>query len=101
MPREILKLAAELLTNPVRIEVTPPEGDGLIKSNNLCFFVPKKDKIKFVIRFLLVGPKHTSVLIFTRTKHGANKLVISLLSYGMKVNAIHGDKTQQLTSFRF
>lgn len=92
MPREILKLAAELLTNPVRIEVTPPEA-MIDKIKQSVFFVPKKDKISLLLD-LLVGPKHTSVLIFTRTKHGANKLVISLLSYGMKVNAIHGDKTQ-------
>jgi ATP-dependent RNA helicase RhlE len=92
IPNEILKLANSLLKDPVRIEVTPPETMLEMISQSL-YFVTKKDKTNLLID-LLVNPKLTSVLIFTRTKHGANKLVKELLSYGVKVDAIHGNKSQ-------
>lgn len=92
MPKEILRFAAELLTNPVRIEVTPPEA-MIDKIKQSVFFVTKKDKTNLLLD-ILIDPKHETLLIFTRTKHGANKLVKDLISYGLKANAIHGDKTQ-------
>ncbi|TNF08816.1 MAG: DEAD/DEAH box helicase, partial [Bacillota bacterium] len=92
IPQEILKLANELLTNPTRIEVTPPEM-MIDKIKQSLYYVPKKDKTNLLID-LLVNPKMKSVLIFTRTKHGANKLVKELLAYGVKADAIHGNKSQ-------
>ena len=92
IPKEILKLADELLNNPVRIEVTPPEA-MVDKIKQSVFHVTKKDKINLLLD-LLVDPKLASVLVFTRTKHGANKLVKDLVAYGVKVNAIHGNKSQ-------
>ena len=92
IPQEILKLANDLLNNPVRIEVTPPE-QMIDKIKQSLYFVSKKDKSKLLID-LLVNPKLTSILIFTRTKHGANKLVKELLSFGVKADAIHGNKSQ-------
>lgn len=92
IPNEILKLANSLLKDPVRIEVTPPETMLEMITQSL-YFVTKKDKTNLLID-LLVNPKLTSVLIFTRTKHGANKLVKELLSYGVKADAIHGNKSQ-------
>jgi len=92
IPNEILKLANSLLKDPVRIEVTPPETMLEMISQSL-YFVTKKDKTNLLID-LLVNPKLSSVLIFTRTKHGANKLVKELLSYGVKADAIHGNKSQ-------
>lgn len=92
IPNEILKLANELLTNPVRIEVTPPD-QMIDKIKQSLFYVSKKDKTNLLID-LLVNPEMKSVLIFTRTKHGANKLVKELLAYGVKADAIHGNKSQ-------
>ena len=92
IPKDILKLASELLKNEVRIEVTPPEA-MVDKIKQSLFYVSKKDKTNLLID-LLVNPKLESVLIFTRTKHGANKLVKELLSFGVKADAIHGNKSQ-------
>jgi ATP-dependent RNA helicase RhlE len=103
LPKEIMKLANELLKNPVRIEVTPPEA-MVDKIKQSLYYVSKKDKTNLLID-LLVNPKLESVLVFTRTKHGANKLVKELLSYGVKADAIHGNKSQNkrqqaLTDFK-
>ena len=92
IPNEILKLANELLTNPIRIEVTPPD-QMIDKIKQSLFYVSKKDKTNLLID-LLMNPEMKSVLIFTRTKHGANKLVKELLAYGVKADAIHGNKSQ-------
>lgn len=103
LPKEIMKLANELLKNPVRIEVTPPEA-MVDKIKQSLYYVSKKDKTNLLID-LLVNPKLESVLVFTRTKHGVNKLVKELLSYGVKADAIHGNKSQNkrqqaLTDFK-
>ena len=92
LPKEIINLAKDLLKDPVRIEVTPPEA-MVDKISQKLFHVTKKDKSNLLID-LLVNPKLESVLIFTRTKQGANKLVKELLSYGVKADAIHGNKSQ-------
>lgn len=92
IPNEILKLANELLNQPVRIEVTPPEA-MIDKIKQSVYYVAKKDKTNLVIE-LLTNQELESVLIFTRTKHGANKLVKELQSYGVKADAIHGNKSQ-------
>lgn len=94
MPNEILSLANELLINPVRLEITPPEA-MLDKIEHSLYFVTKKDKTNLLID-LLVNPKLATVLVFTRTKHGANKLVKELLAYGIKADAIHGNKSQNM-----
>ncbi len=94
LPKEILSFANELLFNPVRIEITPPEA-MLDKIDHSLYFVTKKDKTNLLIE-LLVNPKMASVLVFTRTKHGANKLVKELLAYGVKADAIHGNKSQNM-----
>jgi ATP-dependent RNA helicase RhlE len=92
IPNEILKLANELLDKPVRIEITPPEA-MIDKIKQSIYYVAKKDKTNLLLD-LLVDQKLESVLIFTRTKHGANKLVKELHSYAIKVDAIHGNKSQ-------
>ena len=92
IPSDISKLAKELLTEPIRIEVTPPE-QMIDKIKQSLYYVTKKDKVKLLID-LLVNPKLQSVLVFTKTKHGANKLVTELVSYGIKADAIHGNKSQ-------
>jgi ATP-dependent RNA helicase RhlE len=92
IPHEILSLATDLLTNPVRIEVTPPEAmvDSISQS---LYYVGKKQKSRLLLHLLTNASLH-SVLVFTRTKHGANKLVKELLASGIKADAIHGNKSQ-------
>jgi len=92
IPKEIMALSKDMLKDPVKIEVTPPET-MVEKIEQKLFHVSKKDKIQLLLD-LLVNPKLESVLIFTRTKHGANKLVKELVSYGLKADAIHGNKSQ-------
>ena len=92
IPREIVELANELLTKPVRIEVTPP--DAMIeKIDQSLYFVAKKQKSPLLLH-LLANANVQSVLVFSRTKHGANKLVKELLVAGVQADAIHGNKSQ-------
>ena len=92
VPKDILDLANSLLKDPIRVAVTPVETTLDVIKQSL-YYVAKKDKTNLLIN-LLVNPKLASVLVFTRTKHGANKLVKELLSYGVKTEAIHGNKSQ-------
>ena len=103
MPKEILGLANELLTNPIRIEITPPET-MIDKIDQSVYYVAKSKKKDLLID-LLVNPHMRNVLVFTRTKNGANRLVKGLLAYGVKCDAIHGNKSQNqrtkaLTNFK-
>lgn len=92
MPKEILGLANELLNDPVRIEITPPEM-MIDKIDQSVYYVAKSKKTDLLID-LLVNPHMRRVLVFTRTKNGANRLVKGLLAYGVKCDAIHGNKSQ-------
>ena len=103
VPNDILSLANSMLKDPVRIAVTPVETT-VEKIKQSLYYVAKKDRTNLLID-LLVNPKLSSVLIFTRTKHGANKLVKELLAFGVKADAIHGNKSQNnrqraLTEFK-
>lgn len=103
VPNDILSLANSMLKDPVRIAVTPVETT-VEKIKQSLYYVAKKDRTNLLID-LLVNPKLSSVLIFTRTKHGANKLVKELLAFGVKSDAIHGNKSQNnrqraLTEFK-
>ncbi|MFU8793499.1 MAG: DEAD/DEAH box helicase [Acholeplasmataceae bacterium] len=103
VPHEIHALANSLLNQPVRISVTPPETTLEAITQHL-YFVNKKDKTNLMID-LFTNPSYKSILAFTRTKHGANKLVKELLAIGVKADAIHGNKSQNkrqeaLTNFK-
>lgn len=92
MPPEIEKLADALLTEPVKVSVTPVSStvDTIEQS---VYFVDKKDKRSLLISIL--KDRHLeSVLVFTRTKHGADRVAKTLLKAGVKSLAIHGDKSQ-------
>jgi len=103
VPKEITSLAHSLLNQPVRIEVAKAY-EMVDQIEQALYYVSKKDKSKLLLE-LLTNAKLASVLIFTRTKHGANKLVKELQSYGVKSDAIHGNKSQNsrqkaLTDFK-
>jgi ATP-dependent RNA helicase RhlE len=92
MPSEIQKLADTILHNPVKVEVTPVSStaDTIVQS---VYFVKKEDKKNLIVH-LLDDRSILSALVFTRTKHGADKVVKDLLKANIKAEAIHGNKSQ-------
>jgi ATP-dependent RNA helicase RhlE len=92
MPPEIQKLADVLLTKPARVEVTPASStvDAIEQS---LYFVDKKDKPNLLLH-LLKNNDINSALVFTRTKHGADKVVKFLHREHITAAAIHGNKSQ-------
>jgi ATP-dependent RNA helicase RhlE len=90
MPREIEKLAAQFLDNPKRVAAEPTlASSGPITQS--VHFVEKQQKTDLLIRTLR---NDLQALVFTRTKHGANKVVRKLASAGIGAAAIHGNKSQ-------
>lgn len=91
MPKDIVELANSILINPKRVAITPVEEtvDAITQS---VYFVSKKDKIKLL--YDIVVDRKDQVLVFSRTKHGANKIVKELIQAGIGALAIHGNKSQ-------
>ena len=92
MPGEIAKLAAELLNNPSRVEVTP-QATTVEKIKQQVLFVETARK-RALLSELFSDPTWTRTLIFTRTKHGADKVAAYLEAGGVETAAIHGNKSQ-------
>jgi len=92
MPPEIEKLANSILTSPEKVEVTPVSStvDTIQQS---VYFVEKNEK-KDLLLYLLKDKSIESVLIFTRTKYGADKLAKILNKNSVVAEAIHGNKSQ-------
>ncbi|WP_182085418.1 DEAD/DEAH box helicase [Aureimonas sp. ME7] len=90
MPQNIASLAAKILKDPVRVEVTP-EVVTVEKIDQSVFLVPQKAKKHWLIKHL---PGFDKTVIFTRTKHGANRLSEDLTKAGIEALAIHGNKSQ-------
>jgi ATP-dependent RNA helicase RhlE len=92
MPPEIQKLANTILHNPIKVEVSPISSTTETVEQ-LVYFVEKRDKRSLLIR-LLKNPEVKSALVFTRTKHGADKINRDIIKAGIRSNAIHGNKSQ-------
>jgi len=92
MPPEIVKLSSSILNQPVKIEVTPQSSTVDIIEQSV-YFVAKVDKPSLLMHILKDNSLET-VLVFTRTKHGADKVVRILNKSNIKAEAIHGNKTQ-------
>jgi ATP-dependent RNA helicase RhlE len=92
MPPEIQKLAATILVNPSKVEVTPASTTAETVGQSL-YFVEKKDKRSLLLH-VLKDPAIASALVFTRTKHGADKVAQGLARAGIRAEAIHGNKSQ-------
>ncbi|TJZ54849.1 DEAD/DEAH box helicase [Sphingobacterium olei] len=92
MPKAIQSLADSILHNPVKVEVTP-ESTTAETIQQTLYYVEKANKNKALLQ-LLKNDVHDSVLVFTRTKHGADKLVKVLFKYEISSAAIHGNKSQ-------
>jgi ATP-dependent RNA helicase RhlE len=92
MPPEIQKLANVLLTNPAYVEVTPASSTVDAIEQRL-FYVDKKDKPSLLLH-LFKDKSIVTALVFTRTKHGADKVVKFLHRNNITAAAIHGNKSQ-------
>ena len=92
MPNEIEKLAETLLRDPVHVEVAK-QGTTAAEINQVLHKVDRRDK-KDVLNKLLTNPALSSVIVFTRTKHGADAVTRNLAKTGYSVAAIHGNKSQ-------
>lgn len=90
--KDIKKLASTFLTDPVLVEATP-ENTTAEKVEQKTYRVDKGRKTEMLTKFIKEG-NWDQVLVFTRTKHGANRLAKKLDSAGITSAAIHGNKTQ-------
>ncbi|MEW5920236.1 MAG: DEAD/DEAH box helicase [Bacillota bacterium] len=92
VPPEIMNLVESLLQDHVKVAVTPVSSP-VESINQSVYFVDRKDK-KTLLMKLLNNRGLDSVLVFTRTKHGADKLARGLVNKGIVAQAIHGNKSQ-------
>ncbi len=92
MPPEIQQLANALLVNPVKVAVTPVSSTVDIIQQSL-YFVDKPEK-NSLLKHLLEDVSVKTALVFTRTKHGADKVARELARAGIRAEAIHGNKSQ-------
>ena len=92
MPPEIVKLAQTILTNPVKVEVTP-ESPTVDAIEQRIYHVAKNDK-KALLLHVLQNSAIQSALVFTRTKYGADNVARFLCKSKIHAEAIHGDKGQ-------
>ncbi len=92
MPKDIVQLANSILNEPIRVEVTPVSSTAKA-IEQYVYFVDKVNK-KHLLKEVLQDEGMDRVLVFTRTKHGANKVVKDLVKNGIKALAIHGNKSQ-------
>lgn len=92
MPKEIEKLAFNMLKNPATVKVAPVTN-AVDKISQGVYFVDKQNKI-FLLSYLLKKTKIRNAIVFTNTKYGADKVVKKLGKEGIKALAIHGGKGQ-------
>jgi ATP-dependent RNA helicase RhlE len=92
MPRDIQELADAILVDPVQVSVAPPTMT-VEDTEQAVYLVEKSDKMA-LLRHLLDDPAVTRVLVFTRTKHGANRVVKQLSRSRVSAEPIHGNKSQ-------
>lgn len=92
MPMAIRELADTFLTTPKYVSVTPVSSTAETV-NQKVYFVGKEDK-RSLLYHIIRNDKINNVLVFTRTKHGADNVVKALKKNGVTAEAIHGDKSQ-------
>ncbi len=92
MPQEIQSLANSILKNPEKVEVTP-ESTTADTIEQTLFYVEKENK-RSLLAHILADKSIETALVFTRTKHGADKVVKDLVRIGITAEAIHGNKSQ-------
>ncbi len=92
MPQEVLRISNTILNNPTKVEVTPP-STTVEKIDQKVIFTSKKDKFQ-LLKKLVLEMGDDLMIVFTRTKHGANHIVDYLAHMKIAAVAIHGNKSQ-------
>ncbi len=92
MPDEIAKLANSILHQPVEIKITPVSST-VNTIEQKVFYIDKSNK-KLLLKQLIHEHQMQNVLVFSKTKHGANRIAKELMSYKISAEAIHGNKSQ-------
>lgn len=92
MPPEIVRLSKHILGNPEKITIKP-EQTTAEKVEQALYYVAHNNKVK-LLTHIIKSNDVDSVLVFSRTKHGANKIVKKLINAGLPAAAIHGNKSQ-------
>jgi ATP-dependent RNA helicase RhlE len=92
MPKEVQHLVDSILKNPARVEVTPPSSTGE-NIDQSVYFVEKTNK-RALLQHVIRDRDIANVLVFTRTKHGADKVASDLNRAGIAAEAFHGNKSQ-------
>jgi ATP-dependent RNA helicase RhlE len=92
MPKLMEELAQSYLRDPIRVQVAPP-GKVADKVTQAVHFTPQGDKARLLETYLKQHPGEMA-LVFGRTKHGSEKLMKLLVSWGFKAGSIHGNKSQ-------
>lgn len=89
---DIMKLANKILVNPEHVAVTPVSSTTTLVKQSI-YYVKKEDK-RSLLKFVIKNENINHVLVFTRTKRGADRVARDLNKDGIKAEAIHGDKSQ-------
>ena len=92
MPSNILKLSSQILKSPQRVSVNPVSSTAQT-IQQFIYYTNKSDKKKLLFH-ILKDTKISQILVFSRTKHGADRIVRNLQKKNIKSAAIHGDKSQ-------
>jgi ATP-dependent RNA helicase RhlE len=92
MPRNIVELSRKILNNPIKVEVSPVCSTAET-INQYLYYTNKGSKNELLLH-ILEDEKITQVLLFSRTKHGADKIVRNLQKHDIETAAIHGNKSQ-------
>lgn len=92
MPENILKLASTILTDPVRVEVSPVSSTADTVEQQVYY--TNRDTKNALLLHLLNNPEMDQVLLFSKTKHGADRIVRNLKKKKIQADAIHGNKSQ-------
>ena len=92
MPAEVEKLALDLLKNPETVKVDPVSSP--VEAIDQCLYYVDKANKKHLLAHLLRDPRVENALVFSRTRHGADRIVRDLNRAGIDAVAIHGDKSQ-------
>lgn len=92
MPGEIGKLAGELLKDPVKVQVTPQATT--VERITQSVIIVEQGRKRALLQEMFADPAFTRCLVFTKTKHGADKVAAYLEAGGVEAGAIHGNKSQ-------
>ena len=92
MPQNIVDLSRQILVNPKKVSVSPVSSAA--ETIKQFLYMTNKDKKRNLLLHILSDPKLEQVLLFSRTKHGANKIVRNLSKKNINCAAIHGDRNQ-------